>query len=140
MLSLKDPAGKEPEQYEKISASKKYVLDTAVTQINGNTDLLISYELFKKGRNFEEIRLYIKNQIPQQIPIPFEEHVDDAKIAAARQHLEVLKIKDPALVKKVLEDPKLIRALFDFIYKMKTERIKAKTNPGGLFLTIYGLI
>jgi plasmid replication initiation protein len=140
MLSLKDPAGKEPEQYEKISAFKKYVLDTAVKQINESTDLRISYELFKKGRNFEDIRLYVKNQIPQQIPIPFEEVVDDAKMATARQHLDGLGIKDPNLVKKILEDPKLIRALFDFVYKLKTERLKAKTNPGGLFLTINGLI
>ena len=41
MLSLKDPKGKEPEQYEKISAFQKYVLDVATAQINEHTDLRI---------------------------------------------------------------------------------------------------
>lgn len=139
MLALKDPKGIAPEQYEKVSALQKYVLDVATAQINEHTDLHIKYELLKKGRSFHSIRFYVSRQQLQQLPILFEASPEDAKVLGARQHLATLEIKDPKLVQQVVEDPKLVESLYSFVYKLKTERIKATTNPGGLFLKMHGL-
>ncbi len=139
MLNLKDPKGKEPEQYTQISTLQRDVLKVATTQINERTDLTIEYELLKKGRAYHSVKFYVNTQVPQQLPIPFELPANDAKLAVARKHLETLAIKDPALITKILTDEKLTAALFEFIYKVKTEKIKADKNPGGLFLKINGL-
>ena len=59
ILGLKDPKGKEPEQYTKVSMLQKEVLDRAKKQINGNTDITFDYELKKtRGRAFDTIILY----------------------------------------------------------------------------------
>ena len=59
ILGLKDPKGKEPEQYTEITALKKEVLDRAKKQINGNTDITFDYELKKKrGRAFDTIKVF----------------------------------------------------------------------------------
>jgi hypothetical protein len=59
ILGLKDPKGKEPEQYTEITAFKKEVLDRAKKQINGNTDISFDYELKKKrGRAFDTIKVF----------------------------------------------------------------------------------
>jgi plasmid replication initiation protein len=139
MLNLKDPKGKEPEQYTQISTLQRDVLKVAVTQINERTDLTISYELLKKGRAYHSVKFYVNAQVPEQLPIPFEIDENDAKAQMARNHLERLGIKDPALVSKIMTDKKLTDALFEFIYKTKTDKIKADKNPGGLFLKINGL-
>lgn len=139
MLNLKDPKGKEPEQYTQISTLQRDVLKVATAQINERTDLNISYELIKKGRAYHSIKFYVNAQVPQQTLIPFELPTDDAKAQMARQHLDKLGIKAPDLVNKILTDNKLLSALFEFTYKLKTEKIKADKNPGGLFLKINGL-
>ena len=139
MLYLKDPAGKEAEQYTQIAALKRFVLDVAVTQINEHTDLKISYDLIKEGRSYQKLRFYITNQRPQQLPIPFELSTDDAKMQAARNHLETLGITQLALVKEILTTPNLQAALFKFMHDFKTGKITPTKNPGGLFLKIAGL-
>lgn len=139
MLNLKDPRGKEPEQYTKLSTLQRDVLKVATTQINERTDLCISYELLKKGRSFHSVKFYVNAQVPHQLPIPFELPVNDAKAQMARKHLEDLEIKDPQLVGKILGNEQHIAALFKFIYKMKTDKVNAKSNAGGLFLKIQGL-
>ena len=139
MLYLKDPKDREPEQYTRISSLQAKVLDVAVDQINQHTDLRISYELKKKGRSFDRVCFYIDKQLPQQLPIPFELGADDAKQKVATQNLDKLGIKDPVLVKRILTDEKLLKELFDFTYKVKTGKIKADKNPGGLFLKMTGL-
>jgi plasmid replication initiation protein len=59
MLGLKDPKGKQPEQYKQIGEFKKYVLDIAKKQINENTDIVFDYELLKiRGRSFDTIKIY----------------------------------------------------------------------------------
>jgi plasmid replication initiation protein len=140
MLALKDPAGKEPEQYVQISNLKKFVLDIAVEQINEHTDLTISYELVKEGRSYQKVRFFVVPQKLEQLPIPFELGMDDAKLQAARRNLDTLGIKEPALVKHILTTNLLLNALFDFMYKHKTGKIKADSNAGGLFLTMNGLV
>lgn len=139
MLKLKDLSGREPEQYVQISALQKYVLDVATTQINEHTDLHIRYELLKEGRSYQNIKFYVSPQLPQQLPIPFELDTDDAKAELARKHLEVLGIDESQLVQDILQSPQHIDTLFAFIYKLKTDKIKAGKNPGGLFLKMCGL-
>jgi hypothetical protein len=139
MLALKDPKGVEAEQYTKFSMFQKYVLDVAVTQINQNTDLHIGYELVKKGRSFDSIRFQIKQQEPQQLPLPFEQPLDDSRLQMARQRLAELEIRDPRLVEQIVAEARMVDELFAFCYKLKTGKIKSSTNPGGLFLTVVGL-
>ena len=139
MLALKDPKGIESEQYTKVSMFQKYVLDVAVNQINQNTDLHIGYELIKKGRSFESIRFQIKQQKPQQLPLPFEQALDDSRQQMARQRLMELDIRDARLIEQVLSEAHMVDELFSFCYKLKTGKMKASTNPGGLFLTVVGL-
>jgi plasmid replication initiation protein len=139
MLHLKDPAGKEPEQYKMISNLQRVVLDASVAQINEHTDLKISYELGKKGRAYHSIRFYINKQTPHQLPLAFELPPQDAKMQSAANNLNTLGIKDPALVAQILGSEKLTTDLFEFMYKHKTNKIKADKNPGGLFLKMHGL-
>jgi plasmid replication initiation protein len=140
MLHLKDPTGEESEQYTKVSMLQKFVLDVAVNQINQHTDLKLRYELIKKGRAFESVRFYIQAQLPEQLPLPFEQPLDEAREEKARGHLHELGIKDPALVGRILGTPELVNDLFGFVYKLKTGKLKAATNAGGLFLKTAGLL
>ena len=140
MLHLKDPEGKEPEQYTKVSMLQKFVLDVAVNQINQHTDLKLRYELLKKGRAFESVRFFIQAQLPEQLPLPFEQPLDEAREEKARLHLKDLDIKDPALVARILGNPELVNDLFGFVYKLKTGKVNAATNAGGLFLKTAGLL
>ncbi|MFC7670508.1 hypothetical protein ACFQT0_26370 [Hymenobacter humi] len=57
----------------------------------------------------------------------------------ARRHLETLGIKDIQLVGRILGDKQLLNELFKFMYRLKTDKIKADKNPGGLLLTVLGL-
>lgn len=139
MLNLKDPKGKEPEQYVAIANFQRDVLKVAMTQINEHTDLRVSYELLKSSRAYDRIKFYVNAQEPKQLLIPFELPVDDAKAQMASKHLESLGIIEPKLVQEILQSPKLMEALFGFIYKLKTDKIKADKNPGGLFLKMNGL-
>ena len=139
MLNLKDPKGKEPEQYVSVADLRRSVLEVAVTQINEHTDLHISYELLKSSRAYDRVKFYIDVQEPKQLLIPFDLPADDAKAQMARKHLEGMGIVEPKLVQQILQSPKHTDALFAFIYKLKTDKIKADKNPGGLFLKIQGL-
>lgn len=60
ILHLKDPKGKEAEQYKQIGEFKKYVLDVAKDQINRLTDIELDYRLIKQGRSFKKIEFFIK--------------------------------------------------------------------------------
>ena len=137
--SKKDPKGKEANVFDKISHLKARVLDIAVRQISEHTDLKIGYELLKKGRAYEAVRFTIAHQTPQQQPIPFEQPTEDARIHIAQQTLEALGITQPQLVATILGDAKHLAQLFKFSYELKTDKIKANKNPGGLFLKICGL-
>ncbi|GAB3306902.1 hypothetical protein GCM10027511_18680 [Hymenobacter humi] len=139
MLKLKDAKGKEPEQFQRISDLKAKVLDIAVRQINENTELKIGYTLLKQGRSFHAVRFYVTRQQPKQLPIPFEESPEQARVLMARRHLETLGIKDIQLVGRILGDKQLLNELFKFMYRLKTDKIKADKNPGGLLLTVLGL-
>jgi plasmid replication initiation protein len=139
MLNLKDPKGKEPEQYVSVADLRRSILDVAMNQINEHTDLRISYELLKSSRAYDRVKFYINAQEPKQLLIPFDLPADDAKAQMARKHLEAMGIVEPKLVHEILQSPKHTDALFSFVYKLKTDKIKADKNPGGLFLKMQGL-
>ena len=81
MLELKDPKGKEPEQYERISDFKKFVLDVAKKQINEYTDIVFDYELLKiRGRSFDTIKLFCGFAKPKlQMEIDFNVDLEKQK-------------------------------------------------------------
>lgn len=139
MLMLKDPKGVASEQYTKVSMFQKFVLDVAREQINQHTDLHIDYKLLKKGRSFESIRFSVRQQQPEQLPIPFEQPDGDNRLRRAAVLLQEIGVVSPKLVDQILIEPSFVDELFRFCHGLKTGGIKAKTNPGGLFLTRIGL-
>jgi plasmid replication initiation protein len=139
MLHLKDPKGKIKETLKNISQLKERVLDIAVRQVSAHTELRIDYTLLKRGRSFESVRFSIEQQQPEQIPIPFEQEAETSRIATARQHLDTLGIVQPQLVSQILSEPNYVDQLFKFIFGLKTDKVKADKNPGGLFLKMCGL-
>ena len=69
MLGLISKDGKE--QYERISEFKSKVLEIAAKQINEFTDINISFELIKRGRSFQKVKLLI-DKMPftqQELPL-----------------------------------------------------------------------
>jgi plasmid replication initiation protein len=139
MLKLKDPQGKQPEQFEKFSQFKARVLDIAMRQINEHTDIKINYNLIKQGRSFHSIRFYTNAQQPKQLPIAFDQPVEEVRYQNARQILDDLGIKDGKLIQQILSDKALTDGLFKFNYDLKTGRTKADKNPAGLLLKVLGI-
>jgi plasmid replication initiation protein len=81
MLGLKDPKGKEPEQYKQIGQFKEFVLDVAKKQINEHTDIVFDYELLKiRGRSFDTIKLFCGFTKPKlQMEIDFKGDIEKQK-------------------------------------------------------------
>jgi hypothetical protein len=81
MLGLKDPKGKEPEQYKQIGQFKEKVLDIAKRQINEHTDIVFDYELMKtRGRSFDKIKLFCGFSKPKlQMEIDFKGDIEKQK-------------------------------------------------------------
>lgn len=83
ILGLKDPRGKEPEQYTKVSQLKEKVLDLAKKQINEHTDIVFDYELLKiRGRSFDTIKLFCgfsKPNLQLQLDIDFKGDIEKQK-------------------------------------------------------------
>lgn len=79
MLGLVDKKGNE--QYYKISQFKEKVLDIAKKQINEHTDMHFDYELYKKGRSFEFIQIFVNNSKnnPEQLEIDFQKDINFQK-------------------------------------------------------------
>lgn len=100
MLGLIDKKGNE--QLERISQFKERVLDMAKKQINEHTDLNFDYELYKKGRSFEFIQIFVdasKNK-PKQLEIDFSKDITFQKnvrtitaYGISEEHAELI-IKD----------------------------------------------
>ena len=81
MLGLKDPKGKEKEQYTELSTLKRQVLDIAKKQINEHTDIVFDYELIKtRGRSFDTIKLFCGFSKPKmQMEIDFNVDLEKQK-------------------------------------------------------------
>lgn len=139
ILKIKDPLGKDPEQFKQISQFKQFVLDIAVKQINEHTELKIEYVIEKEGRASKNIKFKIRRSKTSQIPIPFEVEPADMRRSQVKEILENFGIKDVTLMNNILRDSKLIDGVFKFNYDLKVGKIKANKNPAGLLLTILGL-
>jgi len=79
MLGMIDKKGNE--QYAQITDFKINVLDIAKKQINNNTDISFNYELFKRGRSYEYIQVYVgmSKENPKQLEIDYNEPIDIQK-------------------------------------------------------------
>lgn len=135
ILGLKDPHGKQPEQFERISGFKSKVLDIAKTQINQNTDLSIDYELIKQGKTYSHIRFFVTKQNLKQVPLDFG---GDEKKGRAKQMLNKLGITDEKIVVEIVNNH--LDKFFKWHYDYQTNKIKVKTNPAGLLLKTLGLL
>ena len=100
MLELKDPKGKEPEQYERISDFKKFVLDVAKKQINEYTDIVFDYELLKiRGRSFDTIKLFCgfakpKLQMEIDFNIDLEKQKKNGELLQKIANIQAIGIRD----------------------------------------------
>lgn len=61
---LRRKLGIEPNQYEKMELFKRKVLDPATKQISNNTDIMLSYEQHKKGRQITDFTFSFKHKKP----------------------------------------------------------------------------
>jgi len=75
MLGLIDKKGNE--QLERISQFKERVLDIAKKQINEHTDISFDYQLYKRGRSFEYVQIFVdtSKHNPQQLEIDFSNDI-----------------------------------------------------------------
>lgn len=68
---LRAKLGVEPDEYKTMSLLKTNVIDKAIKEINSKTDITISYNQFKTGREISEIQFTIKSKIiMQQVTTP----------------------------------------------------------------------
>jgi len=79
MLGLVDKKGNE--KYTQIGQFKEFVLDIAKKQINELTDISFDYELYKRGRSYEFIQIYVSTHKdkPKQLEINFNKSVLEQK-------------------------------------------------------------
>ena len=79
MLGLKDPKGKRKEQYTLFADFRRNVLDIAMQQVNEHTDIMLSYELKKRGRAYYWIEIFINYQAAKQLEISFDKPIEVQK-------------------------------------------------------------
>ena len=79
MLGLKDPKGKKKEQYKLFADFKKKVLDIAVQQINEHTDIVLAYDLTKRGRAYHWIDIYVNFSAGKKLEIEIDKPIEVQK-------------------------------------------------------------
>ncbi|MFC6998789.1 replication initiation protein [Rufibacter roseus] len=137
-LNLKDPTGKNPEQYKQWGQFKDNVLEPAIKQINTSTDLRISYTVEKKGKAIHKLNFVIKSVAQFQTVIPFETAHETAEDSRLRERLRDIGILDTKLVRKVLDSTELRRKANKCLHDISLRRNKID-NPGGYFRTTLGI-
>lgn len=137
-LLLKDPKGKEPEQYVRFSQFKSKVLEQATKEINEHTELKIKYDLIKKGRAFKEVIFTIdtKNSTPT-IPLNFEEDLESQKI---RKTLEEVGVKRNDVIEQVIQNKELHKIVHKWMYDYRLGHYSHVKNLAGHLLTTLGLV
>jgi len=145
MLSLLDEKGNE--KMERISVLREKVLDIAVKQINEHTELHISYKLEKRVRTYKNIVFTVKSQalaetIPfdlvataQDVPGVQQSHFDNAA-----RILDELRITDPKHRATILASAAHVAEVNRYNHDLKTGKVKASRNAGGLLLVRLGLV
>ena len=83
-LFLKDPKGKEPEQFARITQFREKVLEIAKRQINKNTDIEFDFDICNKRgshvkKNYDTVKLFIGRKKEIQMEINFKEPIQDQK-------------------------------------------------------------
>jgi len=144
-LGLIDDKGNE--KMKQFGQLRSFVLDPAVKQINEHTELHISYKLEKAGRSFKNIVFTVKPQalaetIPfnlvataQDVPGVQQSHLDNAA-----RVLDELRITDPKHRATILASAAHVAEVNRYNHDLKTGKVKASRNPGGLLLVKLGLV
>lgn len=124
MLYIKDPKGKEKEQFERISELKLKVLDVAKKQINEHTDIHFDYELKKRGRSFHWIIIHVDNQKNQQLAIDFTKTLGYQKNVSRVMSYGLNEQQAEAIVKDGIE--KFEKFIDDVNAKIRQGKIKVE--------------
>jgi plasmid replication initiation protein len=145
MLGLLDDKGKD--KAVRMSDFRESVLDVAVKQINEHTELHVSYKLEKRVRTYKNIVFTVKSQalaetIPfdlvataQPLPGVQQSHFDNAA-----RILDELRITDAKHRQTILASAAHVAEVNRYNHDLKTSKIKATRNPGGLLLVRLGLV
>jgi plasmid replication initiation protein len=145
MLGLLDDKGKD--KAVRMSDFRESVLDVAVKQINEHTELHISYKLEKRVRTYKNIVFTVKSQalaetIPfdlvataQPLPGVQQSHFDNAA-----RILDELRITDAKHRQTILASASHVAEVNRYNHDLKTGKVKAARNPGGLLLVRLGLV
>jgi len=145
MLGLLDDKGNE--KMKQINELRGKVLDISVKQINEHTELHVSYRLEKVGRSFKNIIFTVKPQAladpipfdlvatPQPLPGVQQSHFDNAV-----RILDELRITDAKHRQTILTSAVHVAEVNRYNHDLKTGKVKASRNPGGLLLVRLGLV
>jgi plasmid replication initiation protein len=136
------------ELYPLYANLKKRVLDISIDQINQLTDLHLELVEVKKGRAISAIGFKVRKKDSYALPIPFPSSeappapagISDHQFDNAERLLDEVRINDPKLRRQILSDPDTIKKVLKFAHDLRTSKVVATTNPGGLLLTILGLV
>ena len=145
MLGLLDDKGKD--KTVRMSDFRESVLDVAVKQINEHTELHISYKLEKRVRTYKNIVFTVKSQalaetipfdlVPTAQPLPGvqQSHYDNAA-----RILDELRITDAKHRQAILASATHVAEVNRYNHDLKTGKVKASRNAGGLLLVRLGLV
>lgn len=145
MLGLIDDKGHE--KMKQLIDLRTNVLDVAVKQINEHTELHVSYKLEKVGRSFKNIIFTVKPQALAE-PLPFDlvataqavPGVQQSHYDNAARVLDELRITDAKHRQTILTSAAHVAEVNRYNHDLKTGKVKASRNPGGLLLVRLGLV
>ena len=145
MLGLLDDKGNE--KMKQLIDLRTNVLDVAMKQINEHTELHVSYKLEKVGRSFKNIVFTVKSQALAE-PLPFDlvataqavPGVQQSHYDNAARILDELRITDAKHRHTILASAAHVAEVNRYNHDLKTGKVKASRNPGGLLLVRLGLV
>jgi len=145
MLGLLDDKGNE--RMKQLIDLRTNVLDVAMKQINEHTELHVSYKLEKVGRSFKNIVFTVKSQALAE-PLPFDlvataqdvPGVQQSHLDNAARILDELRITDAKHRRTILASAAHVAEVNRYNHDLKTGKVKASRNPGGLLLVRLGLV
>ncbi|MCB2380479.1 replication initiation protein [Hymenobacter sp. BT635] len=136
------------EEYPTFGPFKTFVLNTAIKQINENTDIEIELVTEKLGRAVHQIGFKVSVK-PYALQIQFSndhlpailapDGINHEQYDNAERILDEVRIVDEKLRHQILSSSKLVRAVLKFSYDLRTGKIVKPKNAGGYLLTALGL-
>ena len=129
MLGLIDKKGNE--QFERISDFKMKVLDIAKTQICENTDIELSYELKKRGREFYWVTLHINSQKFKQMQIEFDKPLNIQKFKSKLLSYGLNEDQAEQIATKE-EETNFDTLIADLNNKIQNKKVSVKNSVGYL--------